>query len=90
MTRAFKFTLRVKGCKQEFAAGMGAGVLLTQEVVYKTAPEDSNPMFLATVADHADEILHEHVVVEIEEITPPRSAVDRLADLARTKVTDGL
>lgn len=68
MSRTFKFTLRVKGCKQEFAEGMGAGVLLTQEVEYKTAPEKRSPMFVKTLLDQADDILKDNIEVTFEEV----------------------
>ena len=68
MARSFKFTLRVKGCEKEFAEGMGPGVLLTQEVVYKTAPKTDRPMFVRALLDQADEILNENIEVTFEEI----------------------
>jgi hypothetical protein len=68
MSRTFKFTLRVKDCKQEFAEGMGAGVLLTQEVEYKTAPKTNTGMFIKTLMDQADELLNDNVEVLYEEI----------------------
>lgn len=68
MSRTFKFTLRVKDCKKEFAEGMGPGVLLTQEVVYKTAPKKSSPMFIKALLDQADAILNDHIEVDFEEV----------------------
>lgn len=69
MSRTFKFTLRVKGCKKEFAEGMGPGVLVTQEVVYKTAPKKANMMFVKALLDQADEILKDSVEVTYEEVS---------------------
>lgn len=69
MARTFKFTLRVKDCKQSFAEGFEPGVLLTQEVVYKTAPEKDTPMFAATLMRQADDIRDTHIEVTIEEQT---------------------
>lgn len=68
MSRTFKFTLRVKDCKKEFAEGMGEGVLMTQEVVYKTAPKEDRPMFVKALLDQADAILNEYVEVTFEEV----------------------
>lgn len=68
MIRTFKFTLRVKGAKSEFADGMGPGVLLTQEVTYKTAPRDDRPMFVKALLDQADEILNDNIEVTFEEV----------------------
>ena len=67
--RAFKFTLRVKDCAEVFNADMGPGVLVTQEVVYKTAPETNTPMFLRTLMSQADTIMQDNVEVTFEEIT---------------------
>jgi hypothetical protein len=69
MGRTFKFTLRVKGCKKEFAEGMGPGVLMTQEVTYKTAPKEDRPMFVKALMDQADDILNECVEVTFEELS---------------------
>lgn len=71
MSRTFKFTLRVKDAKKEFAEGMGPGVLLTQEVTYKTAPKDDRPMFVKALLDQADEILNHNVEVTFEEVHDP-------------------
>jgi hypothetical protein len=68
MSRTFKFTLRVKGAKKEFAEGMGPGVLLTQEVVYRTAPEEDSPMFVKALLETADTILNDTIEVTFEEI----------------------
>lgn len=68
MGRTFQFTLRVKDCKQEFAEGMGPGVLLTQEVVYKTAPKEDRPMFVKALLDQAEDILNANVEVTFEEV----------------------
>jgi len=68
VARTFKFTLRVKEAKQEFAEGMGPGVLLTQEIVYKTAPKEDGPMFVKALLDQADTILNDTVEVTFEEV----------------------
>jgi hypothetical protein len=68
MSRTFKFTLRVKGCEKEFAEGMGPGVLVTQEVVYKTAPKKAGMLFVKALLDQADVILKDNVEVTYEEI----------------------
>lgn len=68
MSRTFEFTLRIKGCKKEFAEGMGPGVLLTQEVTYKTAPKEDRPMFVKALMDQADEILNDTVEVTFKEV----------------------
>ena len=63
MSRTFEFTLRVKGCKQEFAEGMGAGVLQIQEIVFEGAPEKDSYSFELALRRQADEILNENVEV---------------------------
>jgi len=68
LSRTFKFTLRVKGAEKEFAEGMGPGVLLTQEVVYRTAPKEDSPMFVRALLDQADAILNDTVEVTFEEV----------------------
>ncbi len=73
MSRTFKFTMRVKDTQTEFAEGMGAGVLLTQEVVYKTAPDEDTPMFIKALLDQADVILNENIEVIFEEVDDPAS-----------------
>ena len=70
MSRTFKFTLRIKGCEKMFAEDMGPGVLLTQEVVYKTAPKKASMMFVKALLDQADEILRDNVEVVYEELPP--------------------
>lgn len=68
MSRTFEFTLRVKDCKKKFAEGMGPGVLLTQEVTYKTAPAEDTPSFIKTLLDQADDIRDNHIEVTIKEM----------------------
>ena len=68
MARTFKFTLRVKDCKQEFKEGMGEGVLVSQEVVYRTAPVENTPLFVNTLLRQREAMVENHIEVQIEEI----------------------
>jgi len=64
-----KFSIRIKDCPEVFIEGEQPGIIASQEVVYKDVPAEGElgyNMFMRQVFNHRENMLNEHIEVDIE------------------------
>ena len=67
MKKTIRFTLKAKGCKKEFKKGMGAGVLVYQDVEYDVTPKESHSaMFAMELINQQEAMIKEHIEVALD------------------------
>lgn len=64
-----RISIAVKGAKQEFAEGMGPGVLITQEITFKAPETDWQRTQAATLlSDAARVLIDDAIIIQYEVI----------------------
>lgn len=69
MKRTFLLSVRVVTAKQEFAEGMGVGVIASQEITFDIPENHSEGMMQASLHRYGEQLIREEIALDIKEIT---------------------